>query len=273
MFDRIAGLYDRARPGYPPGAVSDLLRSCVVTGSSEVLEIGCGTGQLTRDLAATGASVHCVEAGAELAHLARKNLSGFANVEIRTVTFESFDGSSASFDAVISATAFHWIDPNVSYAKSAGLLRPGGHLALLTNAHGAGGTHNDESFATAVSDLHRRLAPEVGEWTFPVAEQIDLNAKAGGDIAAVWGRIDRRLWDPPDVSGLFESRTVETYPWIASYSPDAYIDMLSSQSSYALMDEGRREELMEGIRRLVGRHLGDLVTKEYVTVLAVAERA
>lgn len=273
MFDRIAALYDRARPGYPPGAVSHLLRLCEITGTSDVLEIGGGTGQLTRDLAATGAQVRCVEAGAELARLARQNLSRFANVEIVTSTFESFEESPSGFDVVVAATAFHWIDPKVSYAKSAALLRPSGHLALLTNSHGAGGTHNDEAFAMAVSDLHRRIAPEVGEWNFPGAKDIDLNAKAGGDVAAVWGRVDRRLWDPPDVRSLFEPPTVQTYPWIASYSPDAYIEMLSSQSSYALMEEWRREELMDGIGRLIRRHLGDVVTKEYVTVLAVAKRA
>jgi len=272
VFDRIARLYDCARPGYPAAAVADLRALCRIAEPSEVLEIGCGTGQLTRDLAAMGAQIRCVEAGAELAELARRNLSRSPNVEVTTSTFESFACRPASFDVVVSATAFHWIDPNLSYAKAASVLRPGGHLALLTNAHSAGGTHTAEVFGEAVRDLHRRLAPEVGAWTFPNADEIDLRAKTGGDIAEVWGRVDRRLWDPPPVADLFESPTVHTYRWIVSYDPDGYLAMLASQSSYALMDERTRDELLDGIRRLISRHLGDVVTKEYVTILAVARR-
>jgi SAM-dependent methyltransferase len=273
IFDHIARLYDRVRPGYPGAAVSDLQRLCRITEMSAVLEIGCGTGQLTRDLAVTGAQIRGVEPGQALVELARRNLSTFANVELIASTFESFETRPASYDVVVSATAFHWIDPNLSYVKAATVLRSGGRLALLTNVHSAGGTHTEAAFAQAVRDLHRRLAPEVGAWTFPPAEDIDLMARGGGDIAAVWGRVDRRLWDPPPVGDLFEPPSVHIYPWLANYNPDDYVAMLASQSSYALLDEGRRRQLLDGIRRLISKHLGDMVTKEYVTVLAVAGRS
>lgn len=270
VFDRIAPLYDRARPGYPPAALSDLRRLCDISESSKVLEVGCGTGQLTRDLALMGPRILCVEAGRELAGLARRNLSKFANVEVSTSTFEAYDSPASSFDVVVSATAFHWIDPTVSYTKASGLLRRGGRLALLTNTHAAGGNHADELFSRAVRDLHSRLAPELGEWTFPDAEEIEHRARSGGDIAAVWARVERKLRDPPPVDDLFEPPEVRTYRWVASYEPSAYLAMLASQSSYALMTESRREPLFDGIERLISRHLGDVVTKEYVTILAAA---
>jgi len=270
VFDGIATLYDRARPGYPPAALADLVRRCRIDEATRILEVGCGTGQLTRQLAPTGAAIHCVEPGPALARLARRNLAGRPNVEITTVAFEDLEARPGSYDVVVSATAFHWVDPTVSFAKAAELLHPGGCLALLTNAHGDGGSHTTASIAGPVAELHRQLAPEVGEWTFPTSEEIRHKAEAGGDVAAVWARLERKLSEYPDVSDLFEPPTVATYPWLATYDRDAYLDVLASQSSYALMDPGRRAELLQGIGRLVDEQLGGVVTKEYVTVLTVA---
>lgn len=270
-FDAGAEAYDRARPGYPAEAFADLVALCGLDAASTVLEIGCGTGQATRDLAPLVGRVRCVERGPALANLAHVNLTGLGNVEVTTSTFERFE-SDERFDAIVSATAFHWLDPAVAYPKVASLLRPGGHLALLTNAHGAGGTHTDARITPPLRDLHRRLAPEIGDWTFATYEEIAADAMAGGDIAAVWSRIDRRVFEPVAVSELFDPPTVRTYSWLATYDRDGYLEMLGTQSSYGLMEPGRRADLLARIGALVDEHLGGTVTKEYVTVLAVASR-
>lgn len=272
VFDRIAPLYNRARPGYPPEALADLRRVCGVDQSTRIIEIGCGTGQLTRDLAGTGASIHALEPGGALSELARANLAVHPRVEVLTTAFEGFEDEPGGYDLVVSATAFHWIDPDVAYPKAALFLRPGGWLALLTNTHASGGTHTTEPFANSVKGLHRSLAPEVGDWSFPAAEEIEQRAVGGGDIAAVWARVERKLAEPPDVSEMFELPMVKTYPWLATYGKDAYLDMLASQSSYALMEPLRRERLLRGIGGFVDDVLEGSVTKEYVTVIAAARR-
>lgn len=272
VFDAIASLYDRARPGYPTSAVSELVAACGIGPSSRVLEIGCGTGQLTRDLGPTGARITCVEPGRSLAETARANLAAFAGISVIDARFEDLEAPAGSFDVVVSATAFHWIDPEISFAKAARLLRTGGHLALLTNTHAAGGTHTDPGIIERVRALHRSFASEVGDWTFPTAEEIEARASEGGDIAAVWARVERKLSEPPTVGHLFDPPTVHAYPWLATYDTDGYLAMLASQSSYALMEPSRREELLEAIGALIDNQLGGTVTKEYVTVLAVAMR-
>jgi hypothetical protein len=75
-------------------------------------------------------------------------------------TFEDADEVPDAYDTVLSATAFHWIDPSVGFTKVASLLRPHGTLALLTNMHARGGTQ--DALAEAMGDLHRNLVPEVG---------------------------------------------------------------------------------------------------------------
>jgi hypothetical protein len=86
-----------------------------------------------------------VELGPALAAEARRNLAGFDRVTVVNADFETGvpgddrspgwpasgarDRSVSSFGLVFAATAWHWIDPAVKYAKAASLLRPGGHLA------------------------------------------------------------------------------------------------------------------------------------------------
>lgn len=196
VFDTIAESYDAARPGYPSGALDDLRRRCGLDAHSQVLEIGCGTGQATRDLAPVGAAIHCLEPGRALADLSRRNLASAGNVRVSTTAFEDLNEEPRSYDVIISATAFHWIDPALSFAKAARLLRSGGSLALLTNTHASGGNHTEEGFARGVRRLHRQLAPEIGSWTYPTVAELCERAQAGGDIAAVWSRIERKLAAP-----------------------------------------------------------------------------
>lgn len=271
VFDGIAELYDRVRPAYPAEAVEDLVRSCKLTGSSRIVEVGCGTGQLTRALADTGATIIAAEPGEALAALARVHLAGHPAVEVRTTRFEDLDAPAGAFDLVVAATSFHWVDPAIGYPKAAELLRPGGSLALLTNAHAAGGNHTDPAFADAVHQIHQSLAPTIGEWTFPTADEIAERAAAGGGLAALWARIDRNLAEAPDVSGWFDTPTVRTFPCMATYDRDAYLGMLASQSSYALMEPDQQARLLDGIGSLIDTLLGGRVTKQYVTVVATAQ--
>ena len=83
-FDEDAELYDRARPGYPPELYDDLMDLVGAGPGSRVLEVGCGTGQATVPLAARGFRITAVEAGPNMAALARRNLAGAAAVEVVT---------------------------------------------------------------------------------------------------------------------------------------------------------------------------------------------
>jgi SAM-dependent methyltransferase len=272
VFDQVADLYEDARPGYPSPAIDDLVARCGIRSTSRMLEIGCGTGQATRDLAGTGAQIHCLEPGPTLADIARHNFAGAGNVRVSTTTFEGAEEPLLTYDVIFSATAFHWIDPNVSFAKAAALLRSGGSLALMTNTHAAEGSHTDESIGGSIRELHRQLAPDAGEWTFPPTEELRRRAQGHGDIAEVWAHVERKFADPPSVAHLFDQPVVSTYPWLATYDRSGYLTMLATQSSYALMEPERRRLLLDGIGDLIDERLGGIVTKQYVTVLATAAK-
>jgi ubiquinone/menaquinone biosynthesis C-methylase UbiE len=134
LFDAVAEDYDEVRQSYPDEIVGFLLDRAGVGAGDLVLEVGCGTGQLTRRLAPSGVALTAVDIGPSMVALARRNLADIgtgADVRFEVTPFEDFAAPDASFGLIVSATAFHWIDPEVRWAKTARLLRPGGWLALL----------------------------------------------------------------------------------------------------------------------------------------------
>jgi SAM-dependent methyltransferase len=129
LFDSVAGLYDAARQGYPGEIVDALLANAAVGRGGAVLEIGCGTGQLTRQLAGRALRLTAIDIGPAMVQVAQRNVAD-STARFQVCSFEDFAGCGP-FDLIVSATAFHWVDPGVGLAKAAWLLRPGGWLAPL----------------------------------------------------------------------------------------------------------------------------------------------
>jgi 2-polyprenyl-3-methyl-5-hydroxy-6-metoxy-1,4-benzoquinol methylase len=111
-FDSVAEAYDRGRPSYPERLVDDLIALANIGERSRVLEIGPGTGQISVPLAKRGASLVAVERGRNLAEVARRKLSRFKHADIVVADFDRWEAAPAAFDAVVAATAFHWLDPS-----------------------------------------------------------------------------------------------------------------------------------------------------------------
>src|SRR5215470_15457969 len=131
VFDEVAAEYDRRRPAYPDELLDQACQIAGIGHGDRVLEVGCGSGQLTRGLAARGLRVTALEPGANLMSLARQNLEGAAEVEFVNAQFEDASLPRERFQAVFSASAFHWVDPEASWQRAADVLVPGGTLALV----------------------------------------------------------------------------------------------------------------------------------------------
>src|SRR5436305_10623733 len=112
LFDGVASRYDGARSSYPAELVDWMVATARLTQGAQVLEIGCGTGQLTSQLAARGFTVTAIDMGAAMIELARARVRD-PHVRFEPTSFEDFSAPAASFDLVTSASAFHWLDPAV----------------------------------------------------------------------------------------------------------------------------------------------------------------
>src|SRR5580692_1980006 len=132
VFDEIAAEYDRYRPAYPDELVDQACRVAGIGSGDRVLEVGCGSGQLTRSLVARGLRVTALEPGKNLVALARKNLESAGEVDFVNASFEDASLPAEGFAAVFSASAFHWVDPKIGWQKAADVLVPGGTLALVS---------------------------------------------------------------------------------------------------------------------------------------------
>jgi trans-aconitate methyltransferase len=106
-FGEDAELYDRVRPTYPPDLYDDIAELLGNPDQVRVLEIGSGTGLATAPMVERGWSVTAVELSPDMARVAQAKLP---DVEVIVADFDSWVLPAASYDLVISATAFHWLD-------------------------------------------------------------------------------------------------------------------------------------------------------------------
>jgi len=128
-FGQDAATYESARPEYPRAAVDWALEP-INAAYSTIIDLGAGTGKLTRTLVATGADVLAVEPDAEMATELMAQIPG---VETYLGRGEAIPLADASADAITYGQAWHWVDGEQGTAEAARVLRPGGVLALLWN--------------------------------------------------------------------------------------------------------------------------------------------
>ena len=124
--DRWPEDYERGRPGWPTESV----RTPRLSPSATVLDLGAGTGKLTRLLVSVFARVIAVEPAEPMRRLL---VSLCPNVEALAGTGQEVPLADASVDAVFAAQAFHWFDDERAVAEIARVLRPGGALVLMWN--------------------------------------------------------------------------------------------------------------------------------------------
>jgi len=164
LFDGIAELYQAYRPGYPKLVVDFVVSTAALDVDSTALEVGCGTGQLTERLARFGFSLRAIDVGPSMIASARRRLENNA-VSLQVASFEDFAADEASFDLIISGAAFHWIDPEIRFSKSARLLRPGGLLALLDIED-----RYDDAIGSVLDRMWSARGDTRGAWAKPIPD-------------------------------------------------------------------------------------------------------
>ena len=263
-FDAVAGLYDELRPRYPDELFDDLLASPGVPPRPEVLEVGTGPGIATLPLAERGCRIVGLEPGPNLAAAARANLAAHPDVEVRETTFEAAELAPTSFDLVVSASAWHWVDPDIGADKAATVLRPGGSLGLWW---GHGSLADPDTLAD-IRSVHEPLAPELA------ATRYGGPALDEGDRVDEWhgrrrrGEIARALSEHPAFGEVVE----HPHPFETTYDARQFVRLLDTYSDYRLLDPDVRDELFAQIVEMLDERHGGQVTRRYSPTLFLARR-
>jgi SAM-dependent methyltransferase len=271
LFDDVAEAYDDARRGYPPELVDTAIEQGGLGADSPVVEVGCGTGKLTEALVARGLHVDAVDPGPRMIDVARRRVGGSALVRFHVGRFEEVDLPHGSFDAVFSATAFHWIDPSVGWRKAAELLRPGGLLALLSHvpvadAHTAG---FDEGFR----ELWATYNPDEPPWP-PLRDTATLLADADrerANVSEVWDELQARRHGlaVPEAAHLFTGVEVRSASETVEETAETGLKVIRTTSGYLRIDRARRDAFEDDVRALYAR-LGGASRFPLLTVLVTA---
>jgi SAM-dependent methyltransferase len=251
VFGEVAGLYDRARPGYPASLIDDLV--IWAQPGARALEIGAGTGKATRLLAARGVSVLGIEPSAEMAAYARIATEPLGRVEIIESDFECWRPDGLTFPLAYAAQAWHWVDQRSGYAHARAALDPGGHLVVFWNRPAWGDTEERR----ALSDVYRRTVPELP----PDGPMHPDNPGVAG-IDESWPRAiaaTEGLTDPCE----------RTYAWSLDYTAREYVELLGTLSDVRLLDDADRQALLAGVGEAIDRH-GDVLTMPMATHASIA---
>jgi len=272
LFDDVAEAYDAARRGYPPELVDAAVEQGRLVAGSRVVEVGCGTGKLTEALVERGLHVDAVDPGPRMIDVARRRVGNSNLVDFHVGRFEEVDLPAGEFDAVFSATAFHWIDPQVSWRKAAELLRPGGLLALLSHVPVADAQTAaiDEGFR----DLWATYTPDEPRWP-PLRDLATLLAdanRARANVSAVWDEIQRRhCLAVPEAAHLFIGVRVRSASEPVEETAEGGLKVLRTTSGYLRIDPSRRDAFEADVRDLYAR-LGGTLRFPLLTVLVTALR-
>jgi SAM-dependent methyltransferase len=215
-FETVAAEYEQHRPGYPAEALSWAAGQFGLAPGAPVLDVGAGTGKLTRGLVGLGFQVVAVEPGAPMLEQLRVAVP---DAEAHVGSAESIPLPGQSVDAAFAGQAFHWFDRERALPELHRVIRAGGGLALLWNWW----------------DERDPLQHELGE----------LFGFTGLDPYR-----EERL--PGEPWSREASRTVVES--VQESSPDALVGYLSTASAFLVADSAEQERLLRAVEEIASRY-------------------
>ena len=207
-------MYERARPSYPQDAIDWLIGETGLGPGKTAVDLGAGTGKLTRLLIPSGARVVAVEPIAEMA-------AHIAGAEVLDGTAEEIPLADGTADVVTVAQAFHWFDHDRALPEIHRVLRDGGSLVLVWNMRDL-----DDPVQRGVEQLLRPLREE-----------------APAQLLGAWREPLRR-------SPLFGSSVKREFGYEQRFTTDDLCDRVASTSFVAAMSPVDREEILVRVRAL-----------------------
>jgi SAM-dependent methyltransferase len=163
LYRGTAGYYDRYRLPCPEAMIEDLARTARVSGRGRLLDLACGTGQLTFPLRQRFADVWAVDQEPDMVEAVRAKAAaaGARNVRPIAASAETLHAAAGHFELAVIGNAFHRLDRDLVARRVHGWLQPGGHLALCwSSTPWVGEARWQQALAATLDAIEHR-------WTLP----------------------------------------------------------------------------------------------------------
>jgi SAM-dependent methyltransferase len=247
-YSPVADVYYNARPRYPKKLIDRSVVLAQLASDVSILEVGCGPGNATVAFAQFGFSMTCLEPNQNFCHLAQRHCTPYPNVAIYNTSFAEWELREKQFNAVLAANAFHWISPEIRYAKAAAALRDSGFLILLWNLT----PEPKYEVYQALEEVYQAYAPSLVRY-----EGVEIQA----DILKGFGQ---EILD----SGYFKELIVEQTACEVTYSIEDYLKLLSTLRR---LDPQTKELLFAQLREKLEK-FGDSVQLSFLSAVHVARK-
>ena len=270
VFDEVAEDYDRHRPTYPDVLLDRACEEAGIGPGAAVLEIGCGTGQLTRSLLARGLRVTAVEPGQQLIARARDQCSGVGDVQFVNARLEDASLPRAKYAAVFSASAIHWIDPDVSWRRMADALADGGSLALLSyfGLDDPRSADDQQALRAAMTTIAPQFAADWPTYR-DLANTLAGVAARRDNVSEVWAWLGTYEIARGYAADLFDDTQVAAVPTLLEHTADELNALLSTMSFWAGLSARQRDALVAANQSFHQR-IGRPIRSSTVACLVVA---
>jgi SAM-dependent methyltransferase len=245
-----AEAYYQVRPRYPQTLIDRVVDITQLSCDSILLEVGCGPAIATPAFAALGCSMVGVEPNPDFYDLAQQTCKPYPKVELQNCSFEEWALEPGRFDAVLAASSFHWIPPDIGYPKAAAALRPEGFLILLWN-----------------KELQPRY--EVYQQMEAIYQAHAPALKHAYEDSATQAAILNQLGQMAIKSGHFKDMVSGQVEVEVVYSVDQYLLLLNTYSSHLKLEAAQKQALFAGLRQVLERN-GETVQLSYVSMFHIA---
>jgi SAM-dependent methyltransferase len=249
-YSPVAAAYHKVRPRYPQAIIDRVVEITQLSADSNLLEVGCGPAIATPAFAALGCRLLCIEPNPDFYHLAQQTCESYPNVELQNCSFEEWQLESQRYDAVLAASSFHWVSPDVGYPKAAAAIRPGGYFILLWN---------------------KELQPsyEVYQQLLAVYQTYTPSLNRTYEDSTTQAAILDQLGQMAIESGYFKEMQSGHLEVEITYTIDQYLMLLSTYSPYVKLEAQQRQTLLARLREVLEQN-GKTIQLSYVSAFHIA---
>jgi SAM-dependent methyltransferase len=193
-------------------------------------------------------------------------------MEFVNAQFEDAPLPRDQFQAVFSASAFHWVDPEVSWQKAADVLVPGGTLALV-QYFGLAEPRSEEDQEAVLAAL-RKVAPDIAaHW--PAYRDLDATLagveQRRGNVSQAWAWLGSYDIGQGYAGGLFGDVQIAVVSKLLEHTPDEVNAVIRTMSFYDRLSPGQRQAL-EHEHEAIYERLGRPIRASIVAALVTARR-